>query len=73
MEFVDVFPTLVEAAGFPGLEQCPEDSHAVELCTEGASLLPLMDGGDQGWKEAVFFQVPRSGTMVTVLGCAPVS
>ena len=42
------------------------DSQAVELCTEGASLLPLMDGGDQEWKEAVFFQYPRSGTSFSV-------
>ena len=29
VEFVDIFPTLVEAAGFPALDICPEDSHEV--------------------------------------------
>ena len=74
VEFVDIFPTLVEAAGFPALDICPEDSHEVssrlvdhrvvitvqvELCSEGASMMPLMSGQAEGWKEAVFFQVPR--------------
>ena len=74
VEFVDIFPTLVEAAGFPALDTCPEDSHEVsstgenhsavtsvqvELCSEGASMMPLMSGQAEGWKEAAFFQVPR--------------
>ena len=29
MEFVDIFPTLAEAAGFPVPETCPEDSQEV--------------------------------------------
>jgi len=69
VEFVDLFPTLVEAAGFPGLERCPEDSHSVELCTEGASLLPLMAGREQGWKEAVFFQYPRQAFHEHIPSC----
>ena len=42
VELVDLMPTLVEAAGFHPLKTCPESSHHVQLCTEGASLMPLM-------------------------------
>jgi len=42
VEFVDLFPSLVEAAGFPPLSVCPKYSRNVALCTEGASLLSLI-------------------------------
>merc|ERR1719367_844458 len=41
-ELVDVFPTLVEAAGFEPLNVCPQDSNSEMLCTEGDSLMPLI-------------------------------
>jgi iduronate 2-sulfatase len=64
VEFVDMFPTLVEAAGFPALELCPELSNTSLLCTEGSSLLPLLQDPDTpGWKEAVFWQYPRGGRL----------
>jgi len=60
VEFVDIFPTLVEAAGFPTLDVCPDNSNDVELCTEGNSLVPLMeDPTTQEWKSAIFYQYPR--------------
>ena len=43
VEFVDIFPTLVEAAEFEPLELCPEMSNTSLLCTEGSSLLPLLE------------------------------
>ena len=43
VEFVDIFPTLVEAADFEPLELCPEMSNTSLLCTEGSSLLPLLE------------------------------
>ena len=64
VEFVDLFPTLVEAAGFSTLEVCPEKANDVELCTEGSSLIPLMENPSNiEWKDAVFYQYPR-GQMV---------
>jgi hypothetical protein len=41
VEFVDIMPTLIEAAlGASALpELCPPDSREVELCVEGHSLL----------------------------------
>ena len=63
-EFVDLFPTLVELAGFPKLKTCPVDS-AVDwaknaLCTEGSSLVPLMEDPERtDWKQRVFSQVIR--------------
>ena len=57
-ESVDIFPTLVEAAGFPPLDLCPVDSTDVELCREGDSLLPLVKNPTTAnWKEAVFWQL----------------
>ena len=58
-EFVDLFPTLVEATGLPPLPLCPEDSTKTELCREGTSLMPLMSNSRPPWKERVFSQYPR--------------
>jgi iduronate 2-sulfatase len=58
-EFVDLFPTLVEAAGLPELPLCPPLSTHVALCREGASLMPLITHADPAWKQRVFSQYPR--------------
>ena len=44
VEFVDILPTLVEAAGLPTLDKCPEYSRDVPICREGTSLLRMVDG-----------------------------
>ena len=44
VEFVDIFPTLVEASGLPELEKCPEDSRDIAICREGTSLLRISEG-----------------------------
>ena len=44
VEFVDILPTLVEAAGLPELEKCPEDSRKIAICSEGTSLLRIAEG-----------------------------
>ncbi|XP_060602272.1 iduronate 2-sulfatase-like [Ruditapes philippinarum] len=41
-ELVDIFPTLAELAGVRVPERCPKNSADVILCTEGASLVPLI-------------------------------
>merc|ERR1712110_412648 len=58
VEFVDILPTLVEAAGLPELEKCPENSRNIAICSEGTSLLRIAEGND--WKKAVFYQQPRN-------------
>ena len=58
-EFVDLFPTLVEAAGLPSLRVCPEDSHSVRTCREGSSLMPLITNPNASWKNASFSQYHR--------------
>jgi len=50
VEFVDVYPTLVELAGLP-----------VPAGLEGASLAGLIRGSKTAWKTAVFSQYPRGG------------
>lgn len=60
-EFVDLFPTLVEAAGLPPLPLCPPDSRNITHCVEGSSLLPLIKDSSTLWKDRVFSQYPRPG------------
>ena len=58
VEFVDIFPSLVEAAGFAKMSKCPNYSRNISLCREGSSLLDLVSDPD-GWKEAIFYQQMR--------------
>ena len=68
-EFVDLFPTLVEAAGLKALQLCPDDSTKVELCREGMSLMPLIkDPKASNWKQRVFSQYPREVKNQNVMG-----
>jgi len=68
VEFVDIFPTLVDAAGFNPLEPCPEISNTTLLCTEGSSLIPLLENPNESvWKKAVFWQYPRGDFINTHL------
>ena len=60
VEMVDLFPTLVEAAGYDPLSLCPTHSHNMKLCREGLSLLPLIENPNkEDWKNAVFWQYPK--------------
>ena len=60
VEFVDLFPTLVDLVGLPSMPLCPEDSSRVEVCREGTSMLPLFSNNSTNkWKKAAFSQIPR--------------
>ena len=64
VEFVDIFPTLTQAAASTRLSACGTDSNSEDLCTEGASLVPLMYRPERNdWKEAVFWQHPRGSAI----------
>ena len=52
VEFVDIYPTLTEAASLERLDHL-----------EGSSLLPLLDDPDRAWKPAAFSQYPRGKMM----------
>ncbi|XP_046579964.1 iduronate 2-sulfatase-like [Haliotis rubra] len=68
-EFVDLFPTLVEAAGLPKLSTCQLDSSSSHLCTEGTSLVPLLKQPSlTTWKNAAFSQYPRRYSHKPVMG-----
>lgn len=64
-ELVDIFPTLSVLAGLPAFPLCPKNSSAVILCTEGTSLVPvinrtvMVDKSEIKWKTSVFSQYPR--------------
>ena len=62
-EFVDLYPTLVDAAELGTLPVCPEDSSHIAVCTEGTSLLPLISGNHTTGKPYAFSQWPRKGSM----------
>ena len=73
VELIDLFPTLVEAAGYKPLPLCPEQSHNVMLCREVSSLLPLAHNPNRNdWKTAVFWQYPKgdeiNGNVVPKMG-----
>ena len=40
VELIDIFPTLVDLAGLPKLDNCPEsiENNDIDLCAEGKSL-----------------------------------
>lgn len=63
-EYVDLFPTLADAAGLPALDLCPENSSMVQLCREGSSLMPLVHSSKSPWKRRVFSQYPRDGNHI---------
>lgn len=66
-EFVDLFPTLAEAAGLPQIPLCARGAESVTTCTEGVSMVPLMKNPEAPWKAAAFSQYPRmaiDGNMV---------
>ncbi|XP_052771255.1 iduronate 2-sulfatase-like [Mya arenaria] len=67
-EFVDLFPTLVEAAGLGSMDLCPEVSNNVTLCREGESLVPLMKNPNAPWKDASFSQYPRLQNGTKIMG-----
>lgn len=62
VELVDIFPTLVEMAGFDSLIQCPSTLPSPNLCTEGVSVAGFASDVPvefSRWKTAVFSQYPR--------------
>ena len=62
---IDVMPTLIEAAGLGAVPACPSNGSAeVDLCTEGRSLLPLIEDTELcSWSTEVFSQVYRNGNV----------
>ncbi|KAH3705274.1 iduronate 2-sulfatase-like [Dreissena polymorpha] len=67
-EFVDLFPTLVEAAGLGTMPLCPDVSKDVQLCREGESLMPLIKNPSGPWKDAAFSQYPRDQDNTKIMG-----
>ena len=60
VEAVDLLPTLADAASLAVPPTCAAaDPGAAALCTEGTSLLPLLRGGGEVGKSAVFMQYPH--------------
>ncbi|XP_069704069.1 iduronate 2-sulfatase isoform X2 [Periplaneta americana] len=82
LELVDIFPTLVELVGLPSVPPlCPINSSLTEFCTEGVSVVPLIQDAvirkvhgnysrnlftERKWKTGVFSQYPRPGMFPTL-------
>lgn len=43
VELVDLFPTLVDLVGLEAVPKCSKDSSKIKLCSQGKSLMPLID------------------------------
>ena len=56
VEFVDLFPTIVDLAGLPQVPLCTEEGSKILLCTEGVSLLPLFYKPQSKVKDVAFSQ-----------------
>ncbi len=57
VEAVDLYPTLIDAAGLPSITLCSEnDPTWTTLCTEGTSLMTLVANQEAQWKTAAFSQ-----------------
>ncbi|XP_053381970.1 iduronate 2-sulfatase-like [Mercenaria mercenaria] len=67
-EFVDLFPTLVDAAELEPIPLCPENSSEIALCREGESLMSLIENPSAPWKDAAFSQYPRDQNGVKIMG-----
>lgn len=59
VEFVDIYPTLVEVCGLP-----------TPTGLEGHSFAPLLDDPNRSWKTAAFSQYPRSPGKSRLMGYA---
>jgi iduronate 2-sulfatase len=59
VEFVDIFPSLVEASGFKAPPLCPYFSRKIKLCVEGISFLPLINNPNGPLKSAAISQTVR--------------
>ena len=42
VELIDLFPTIVDLSGLPFINQCPNNSSSIQLCTEGFSLSQII-------------------------------
>ncbi|KAK2161173.1 hypothetical protein LSH36_120g04027 [Paralvinella palmiformis] len=63
VELLDIFPTLIQAAGLPPLPKCPDRSSEIRACTDGVSLLPLIGHPKRYLKDAVFSQLARGRSL----------
>ena len=75
VEFVDLFPTLVEAAGLPQLPLCQRSDctapNFLSTCREGMSILPLIDNPNiKQWRKYAFSQLRAVSNRTPVLGHA---
>lgn len=64
VEHVDIFPTLLDAAGHEVPDLCPDVSNHIALCVEGISLLPLVKSPDYPIKNAAFTQTVRPNNIM---------
>ncbi|ESO90564.1 hypothetical protein LOTGIDRAFT_123341 [Lottia gigantea] len=68
VEFVDLFPSIVEAASLNQIAQCPTDSSLVAVCTEGTSFIPLISDPTRAWKDAAFSQNSATTNGINAMG-----
>ena len=65
VEGVDLYPTIVEAAGLRKVPHCPNQSSKIQLCTDGKSMLPLIDNPNKKHKKVVYSQIASGGQFMS--------
>lgn len=68
VELLDLFPTLVEAAGLGAIDECPHKSQNITLCTSGQSRVGVTLNDPDA---VAISQYPRPGTGVKDNSSAP--
>jgi arylsulfatase A-like enzyme len=59
VEFVDIYPSLIELCGLPK----PKDAAGLE----GKSFVPLLDDPKRAWDKAAFSEYPKGGNQGTAM------
>lgn len=77
VELLDLFPTLTDLVRLPSVPTCPRNSVNITLCTEGHSMVPLINNAIElqktdrssksqvSWKNYALNQYPRPGSVPT--------
>ena len=65
VEAIDLYPTIVEAAGLKKMKSCPNRSAKTRTCTDGKSMMHLADNPDAMHKKVVYSQIASGGQFMS--------
>ncbi|KAK2168970.1 hypothetical protein LSH36_13g25067 [Paralvinella palmiformis] len=65
VEGVDLYPTIVEAAGLGKVPSCPNQSSKIQVCTDGKSMLSLIENPEKKHRKVVYSQIASGGQFMS--------